>query len=458
MFFRKPKGQSRVNPYSSRRNLVNISFDNIIVEETDSVSSECSEPNIEPNMANPGTPGNAPAPAPALPTINIFNALKIPDAVKDLPKFDGNPRLLHDFIENVEEILTLITAVDGMLCGKTIMRAVRNKIEGQANEVLNMYGTSLEWDSIKTNLILHYSDKRNETSLIKDLHSLKQNMKSVEKFYSEVIETQATMFNHIQIHETDTTVIKAKKDLFSQMCLNIFLTGLREPLGSTIRAMRPDSLPVAFTYCIQEQNIFYIKTDINKSSTPTRNMPMPNPPNKFINHPQQTFRQNRQFTQQNRPFSQNQVFSQQKPFFQNQTFSQQNRPFFQNQTFSQPNRPFFQNRSFPQNNTRFPKPEPMELGSGHSHLRQPTAYQPKPLQNNYNRFPNRELFNINQSYQDNNSYHPQLDYFYNHQNNPSEDIETNNKLNDEYGNKIEPTFEVDDSNFRSHASINLSDT
>ena len=34
--------------------------------------------------------------------IDVFNLPKIPDTIKDLPKFYGNPRLLFEFINNVE--------------------------------------------------------------------------------------------------------------------------------------------------------------------------------------------------------------------------------------------------------------------------------------------------------------------------------------------------------------------
>ena len=153
-----------------------------------------------------------------LSSVDIFNSLRVPDAIKDVPKFEGNPKLLFEFINNVEEIRALVACTEGTPYGQLLLRAIRNKIVGPANEVLNVYGTSLVWHNIKENLILHYSDKRNETSLIRDLHALKQGNKTVENFYSEVIEILATTTNHIQIHESVVEVIKAKRDLYTEMC------------------------------------------------------------------------------------------------------------------------------------------------------------------------------------------------------------------------------------------------
>lgn len=220
-----------------------------------------SEDNMNLDQDNQNNIAMIPTDPLTLTTKNILESLKIPDAVKDIPKFDGNPRLLYDFISNVEEILAVLTPINGTPLAKIILRSIRNKVEGEANEILNMYSTDLSWQSIRNNLILHYSDKRNETSLIRDLHLLKQNNGTLEEFYSSIIGIQATINNNLKIHEVDPNIIKAKRDLFDKMCLNTFLSGLKEPLGSSIRAMKPDTLPIAFSYCVTEQNMFYIKQE-----------------------------------------------------------------------------------------------------------------------------------------------------------------------------------------------------
>lgn len=189
----------------------------------------------------------------------IFHSLRIPDAVKDLPNFDGNPRSLFDFISNVEEILALMPQIRNTTYERIIVRAIRNKIVQQANEVLNMYGTPVDWAQIKANLVIHYSDKRNETSLIRDLHHLRQNQMTVETFYSKVVDIFSAMTNHIKVHENDANVIIAKQSLYQEMCLNTFLSGLKEPLGSTIRSMKPKNLAEALSFCLQEQNCHYFQ-------------------------------------------------------------------------------------------------------------------------------------------------------------------------------------------------------
>lgn len=52
------------------------------------------------------------ATAAAVAQLDIFQSLRIPDAIKQLPTFIGNPRLHHEFINNVKEILLFIMRTD----------------------------------------------------------------------------------------------------------------------------------------------------------------------------------------------------------------------------------------------------------------------------------------------------------------------------------------------------------
>lgn len=466
---------------SNNSNSSNDSISSIIMSKTQNgndIVNQNANPNLNQNLnpnanqnlnqnANQNQVVNQSEQIAAAAATQIFNSLRIPDAVKDLPKFDGNPRLLFDFIDNVEGILKLVTMIDGTLYGQILLRSIRNKIEGQANEVLNMYGTPLNWNSIKDNLILHYADKRNETSLIKDLHSLKQYNKPIEKFYSEIIEIQATIFNHLQIHETDSSVINAKRDLYCEMCLNTFLTGLKEPLGSTIRAMQPRTLQIAFAYCMEEQNIGYFKSEThnqNKQKFPQHfnHQRFNQQPVNFPSLQQRSFVS----PQYQNTFKQ---FQPQQPFFR-----QQNSPFNMQQrqptSFNQQQRPFAPNPSYRPN---LPKPVPMDTSSGNTHLRQQTRYQP-PNQNSNNfqqynrqpRFTSKELFNVNEqnsqlnqeygNIYSNDNYQSNLDkWLDDYQNNSFNLREIGSTDNDRIHDQ---NYRSDDSNFHPTASTSQPNT
>lgn len=254
---------------SDSPSLLNSEASTQLLSSTPVLSRNSSTRNLESKFANMSLAEDQPK------IDSVFNNFRIPDAVKQIPEFDGNPRLLYDFIENVEEILLSASSINRLSYAKVILRAIRNKIVRDANEVLNMYGTPLVWENIKNNLILHYSDKRNETSLIRDLHALKQGSNTVEKFYSKIIEIFSCITNHIKVHEKEAAVLNSKHNLYEEMCLNTFLSGLREPLGSTIRAMKPSSLVEALNFCLKEQNIHYLQNSSTLSTNKSDKKPIP---------------------------------------------------------------------------------------------------------------------------------------------------------------------------------------
>ena len=47
----------------------------------------------------------------------------------------------------MEEILSVFTPIDGTPFAKMILRALRNKIEGEDNELLHMNSIDLQWQA-----------------------------------------------------------------------------------------------------------------------------------------------------------------------------------------------------------------------------------------------------------------------------------------------------------------------
>ncbi|EDW44098.1 GM18790 [Drosophila sechellia] len=67
----------------------------------------------------------------------VFNSVRIPYAIEFIPVYEGNPKALKEFIVNVEKILIIIKDTEMTSYGKMLFRAIRNKIEGKANEALS---------------------------------------------------------------------------------------------------------------------------------------------------------------------------------------------------------------------------------------------------------------------------------------------------------------------------------
>lgn len=196
------------------------------------------------------------------PTVNtspndIFNTLRIPDAIRFLPTYDGNFKTLNDFITNVEEVLMMIRGADQTPYGRLLMRTIRNKIEGRANEVLITEGIPLDWDTIRETLRANFTDKRDESSLLQEIHLIKMKDLSLTRLYEQISEVKLALFNVIETKEREQSVVKAKKESYTKLCLDAFITGVRGPLGAFIRALRPRTLTEAYEEAIKERELYF---------------------------------------------------------------------------------------------------------------------------------------------------------------------------------------------------------
>lgn len=178
-----------------------------------------------------------------------------------LPNFDGNPKELYDFIKVATTLLnyyydsTSVASIQNVL----LLQGILSKLTGRAKEVVSIYGYE-RWDDIKKILIQNFGDQRNENSLTRDLVNLRQHPGETPiQFYEKCMGLLNTICNHVELHNDTAVIIQSKKDFFYKQTLTTFLAGLREPLGSTIRAMRPQNLAIAIQYIQEENNIRYLQ-------------------------------------------------------------------------------------------------------------------------------------------------------------------------------------------------------
>lgn len=232
----------------------------------------------------------------------IFSSFKTPDIIKELPDFNGELEYLHQFIQNVDEIIKLCKEAlpKDEEIPLTFIKAIKNKIKGNANKVLASIDYTNNWNIIKQTLIDHYADKRTEVALIRDLHRTRQGLLTSKQFYDKILEIQIALTARAKLEHCNNGI---KEELFKQMCLSQYIANLREPLGSNIRARDPEDLNTALEFCVTEENMYYIKykptirtqNNWQQKTPPNWRNPTPNnfvPSNLIkVNNPEKTFRQ-----------------------------------------------------------------------------------------------------------------------------------------------------------------------
>lgn len=328
-----------------------------------------------------------------------LNNTKMPDFKPEylhcVPQFDGNPNELNRYLSICDSIIAEFydAANPNNFHNVFLLNSLIGKLTGSAKLVVNIQSVTT-WAELKETLYRNFADQRDESCLNRDLVLLRQlpNEKP-QQFFDRCLQILNLICSYVDIHERVLEAKLLKRDLYHKLALKTFLSGLKEPLGTTIRCMRPKDLNEALQFIIQEENTQYYQNLTNKNymqqvPVQTRpimqqlgpinnfNRPVNNVPRNPFNNQMHSF--NRQ-AQNNSPFNnqmpsfnhyaQNNQFRQQQNSFPSQPIHIQprmNNPqqkFFTNsQVFKQPNqnvsRPN-QNVFKPNPNRNLPNPTPM---------------------------------------------------------------------------------------------------
>lgn len=186
---------------------------------------------------------------------NIYKALRL------LPEFDGNANVLTRFIHLCDKLVVeYIDANPGnSLVKLCLINGILNKIKGPAALIINSNGISENWKDIKAALINNFADQRDETTLYNDLMLATQNNDTPQGFYDRCVNLFSTIMTYVTLHETIETTVEAKRALYKKLTMQAFVRGLKEPLGSRIRCMRPDSVEKALEFVQEELNVMYLQ-------------------------------------------------------------------------------------------------------------------------------------------------------------------------------------------------------
>lgn len=303
---------------------------------------------------------------------NMANTFK-PEYLNCVPNFDGNATELNRYLSICESIINnFYDATNPNNFQNTyLLNSLIGKLTGNARLVINIQNVT-NWNELKATLNRNFADRRDESCLNRDLVMLKQlPNESPQNFYDKCLEILNLLCSYVDSHE-NANAAAIKRDLYQKLALKTFLAGLREPLGTTIRSMRPDSLTDAIQFVIQEGNIKYFQNNLPQ----VKINPKPNMPPRFTN-----FNQN--YNQ--RPFT----------HFNAHTNQYQFRPHFPSQPVPiRPNPNFRPPQRFPTNTEVFGKPKNAFKPDPNKPLPRPipmsvtTRQTYRPNNNNVNNNPN----------------------------------------------------------------------
>jgi len=158
----------------------------------------------------------------AMATTSVLEAIKVIDLVEIIPKYEGEAGKLDGFIGAVEQVLSLIKGEERSNIGIIALRAVRSKIIGQADKVLDLDESELNWDQIKKILITHFKDKRSEQDLIMELTHIKEKKLELEALYTKVMTLKKALVSLVKSNEQGILLRSEKVKWYEEMALNAF--------------------------------------------------------------------------------------------------------------------------------------------------------------------------------------------------------------------------------------------
>lgn len=194
---------------------------------------------------------------------------RLPDTVKELQVFEGDPTEYVSWIQNVQDILADYQIVEGKPLYRAILKSIRNKVRGGANAALVSYNvSSYDWPGIKRCLSLHYADKRDIRTLDHQLGQLAQRGRTVDAFYAAVNHQFALIVNKLQTETYSTETVGALIETYRNKALDVFIRGLDGGLSTLLLVQKPSTLPEAYKACLTLQNMTIRSQSIHTVNPP----------------------------------------------------------------------------------------------------------------------------------------------------------------------------------------------
>lgn len=202
-------------------------------------------------------------------------------ALRPVPEFDGNPNILTRFVRICDQIVLqyMKSEAGNELSNLCLLNGILNKITGAAARTINSNGIPDSWVGIRNTLINNFADQRDETALYNDLSLITQGNDSPQEFYDKCQNLFSTIMTYVSLHESLATTVDAKRTLYRKLTMQAYVRGLKEPLGSRIRCMRPETIEKALEFVQEELNVMYLQHR-NNSGADRRPLVQTQPPSK----------------------------------------------------------------------------------------------------------------------------------------------------------------------------------
>lgn len=182
-----------------------------------------------------------------------YDRFKLPDPIKNMSEYTGNKKELAAWLEELDELYEMYIIKgeeeeepDTMPCH--YLRAIKNKIKGDARTVLCANGNPTTIPDIRRILVENYGDQRDLATNLSHLFHMKRGDRNNLKFYTDMKELCSRLKTNLNLNPIELS------DLIEMLIITKYLDNIGEPLASIIRQSKPQTLEDAYQAVCINQN------------------------------------------------------------------------------------------------------------------------------------------------------------------------------------------------------------
>lgn len=202
------------------------------------------------------------------------NLFRIPDPIKGLQTYDGNRKQLSAWLvtakDTLDELQPHVTANQY----KMYVRAVLNKIEGKAKDILCLAGNPQDFEDVAEILTNAIGDRQELSTYMCQMWQNRMNeTTSVHKYYQRTKDFVQNMKNLSKQNPIYKDSWNAINTFINEFALAAFISGLREPYFGHVQAARPKDIEDAYAFLckFKSTQLTTSRTEIAEKRFPTNN-------------------------------------------------------------------------------------------------------------------------------------------------------------------------------------------
>lgn len=163
--------------------------------------------------------------------------------IGNLQEFDGTRDELKNFIEAVDRIVPVTTRYDAA-AHQFFISAIRRKIKGEAQKVLNIHSNISNWSEIKLVLENNFVEKKTSEQIYDELRDV-EFRRTVLDFYNDIRSILSRLNEKIQYEGVKGDELKITVSSNNRKGLEIFKNRLGDPMYTVLQCRNPKNLEEA---------------------------------------------------------------------------------------------------------------------------------------------------------------------------------------------------------------------